>query len=332
MTKIKKIKAIVCSQNGKQFYLAAVPSSILKETCFISRREEDPKEGFQRKLNANRAKNIAKYLDSEKGCIPTSLILSAQSDSSIAFDSSNSELSFKVKEKTFLVLDGQHRLYGFFECQKDYSIPVVIFKDLKISEEVNLFIDINTNQKGVPATLILDIKDLAGNQTTLEEKQRALFDYLNKHSVLAGQFSGSTSKVGYISRVTFNDATKDLFENGYFADKEIDVVEKGVKNYLEAIDLIFHECESEKAKLNNSSLFKAVFAIFNECIDKTFYKHQKLRVDYLKEVLQPISNLKYDTYTGSSNSLFTKIVNDMRSQLNDYRSKYNAIDEDSIFE
>ncbi len=328
--KYQSVKAIPCVQNGKVFYSAVISSSVLKEICFVSRRDVDPQKGFQRTLNENRAKNIATYLDNGKNCIPSSLILSAQCNSDISFDKKNSELTFCICKNSFLVLDGQHRLYGYFLAKEDYLVPVVIFNNLDITAEVNLFIDINTNQKGVPATLLLDIKNITGKETSLEEKQRTLFDYLNKNSVLAGRFSASKSKVGYISRLTFNDATKNIMESGYFKEKDVELVCKGVKNYLEAADQVLNSCHNDKAKLTNGSLFKAVFAIFNECIDKAFDKHQNIKVDTLKEVLAPISNLAYDSYVGSSNATFTKIVSDMKAQLREY-SKYRTIDEDDIF-
>lgn len=64
--KTATVKVISCIQNGHEFYSAVIPSNMLKEICFISRRENDSKEGFQRKLNESRAKNIASYLNQEK--------------------------------------------------------------------------------------------------------------------------------------------------------------------------------------------------------------------------------------------------------------------------
>src|SRR5690606_26109779 len=107
--------------------------------------------------------------------------------------------------------DGQHRLFGYFLAKNDYEVPVIIFDNLTIPEEVNLFIDINTTQKSVPTTLLLDIKNLTGKENSLESKQRALFDMLNKSSVMTGLMSPAKTQVGKISRVTFNKATSNLF-------------------------------------------------------------------------------------------------------------------------
>jgi hypothetical protein len=58
---VKRVKydAIICNQNNQSFYIAVIPSDILKDNTFVSRRDEDPIKGFQRTLNEARAKDIA---------------------------------------------------------------------------------------------------------------------------------------------------------------------------------------------------------------------------------------------------------------------------------
>lgn len=325
-----KIKAIKCVQNDKTFYLASIKSSILEQICFISRREESPKIGFQRALSEPRAKSIAKYMDELNGCLPATLILSAQAKTKMTYDEGSNILSFEIKDNSFMVLDGQHRLYGLLLAKKDYEIPVAIFSKLTIKDEVNLFIDINTNQKGVPTALLLDIKELTGKETSLEEKQRKLFDLLNTNSPLAGYLSPMKSKTGFIARNVFNEATKEFLENGYFADKDVDIIYRGVKNYLEALELVFVSSKNEKAKLTTANLFKASFAIFNEIIDKTFDKYGKLKVEYLQETLQPIAKADFNKI-GTNKDDLKKLLGDMKNQLYGYATKYRNIEQDSIF-
>ena len=209
------IKALVCKQNQKSFYVSVMNSNDLRTMCFVSRKNQDSKKGFQRLLNVKRAKAIAAYLDNGEGVIPPALILSAQPLAQIHYDSDSFDLTMERKENTLLVLDGQHRLYGLYEAEKAYDIPVVIFSDLNTQEEIRQFIDINTTQKGVPTALLLDIKSQAGTETKIEERQRILFDKLNSNSVLAGYLLQNESKSGKISRTTFNQATKAIFTDGY---------------------------------------------------------------------------------------------------------------------
>jgi DNA sulfur modification protein DndB len=329
--KTVRFKTLDCTQNAKTFYVSILPNSVLKDVCFVSRRDEDPQKGFQRTLNETRAKDIAKYLDELKGTIPSALILSAQTSARFAFDGSKNEISFFTNPSSFMVLDGQHRLFGLLKATKEYFIPVIIFNNLNTAQEVNLFIDINTTQKGVPTTLLLDIKNLSGRETKKEDKQRQLFDRLNSESVLAGLMSPAKSKVGKITRVSFNQATNDLFESGFFQDKDMNTVFKGVKNYLEAAEIVFKKSKSDKAKLTNATLFRALFAVFHEVIDKTLKNYSDLRVESLINALDPISKLNFDSYTGTSNATFTKVVSDMRKELNEYEKRYNNLNSDNLF-
>lgn len=329
--KTVRFKALQCTQNDKSFYVSIIPNDVLKSICFVSRRDEDSEKGFQRTLNETRAKDIARYLDELKGTIPSALILSAQDNARFAFDSNKAEMSFITAPSSFMVLDGQHRLFGLLKASKKYSIPVIIFNKLNTAQEVNLFIDINTTQKGVPTTLLLDIKNLSGRETKKEDRQRQLFDRLNKDSVLAGLLSPSKSQVGKITRVSFNQATSDIFESGFFQDKDNETIFKGVKNYLEAAEKVFKKSKSLRAKLTNSTLFKALFSVFHEVVDKTLKEYSDLKVDSFINVLDPISKLNFDSYTGSSNATLTKVVSDMRKELNEYEKRYNDLNSQNLF-
>lgn len=311
----KSLNAIKCKQNGKDFLLSTINSDILKEMCFVSRKKEDPIKGFQRLLNAKRAKKIATYLDDEKGIIPSALIVSAQDNANIRYDSKTKKVSFEITPDSLLVIDGQHRLYGLFEAKESYEVPVIIFDSLNSSDEVKLFIDINTTQKGVPTALILDIKNQAGTETKLEERQRILFDRINKDSVLAGYLLPNESRTGKISRTVFNNSTKVIFENGPVSDMGDDIIFKTLCNYLEAIDFVFKQSENSNARLNKTILFKACISIFNEVCEKCLIKNKDLKVESLINYLEPLEQLNFDEYTGTNKATENRIVVDMRNLL-----------------
>jgi len=331
MSKTVRSKAIECKQNGKIFYITILENDLLKDICFISRRDEDSKKGFQRNLNLSRAKDIAKYLDEVKGTIPSALILSAQDISKFTFNKRSNEISFVTNERSFMVLDGQHRLYGLMLAEKIYSVPVVVFNHLTTTDEVNLFVDINTTQKGVPTTLLLDIKNLTGRETKKEERQRVLFDRLNKQSVIAGLMSATKSQVGKITRVSFNQATNELFDTGFFQDKDDLTIYKGVRNYLEAVEIVFNNSKSPKAKITNTNLFRAIFAIFKETTDKSLRDFGDLKVESLVNCLEPISRISFDSYTGTSNAAVQKIISDMKFELEGYGQIYHDVDSEQLF-
>ena len=72
--------------------------------------------------------------------------------------------------KAFLILDGQHRVYGFALAKSELRIPVVIYNGLSLLNESRLFIDINTKQKPVPNELLLDIRKLAEYQEDTDRR------------------------------------------------------------------------------------------------------------------------------------------------------------------
>ena len=80
------------TQGKLKFYSLTMPSEILAETCFVSARDDDPVEGFQRTLDEERAKEIANYLDNEDGSIPTAIVLSAQPEAELSYISKNKTL------------------------------------------------------------------------------------------------------------------------------------------------------------------------------------------------------------------------------------------------
>lgn len=106
-------------RQGKwKFYTLTMPSALLAKTCSVSRRGERPEEGFQRELEQKRAQDIANYIDSGFGTIPGAIILSAQREAELQYNSQKKTIRFRQNPRAFLVLDGQHRVYGFSLAKK----------------------------------------------------------------------------------------------------------------------------------------------------------------------------------------------------------------------
>lgn len=204
--------ASLVTQGEHRFYTLTVPSDVLGRTCFVSTRDADPEDGFQRLLEKKRAQEIAAYIDVGLGTIPTSIVLSAQSEADIEYSRPKKTLEFNDTNKSFLILDGQHRVYGFSLARAALRVPVVVYTGLSRRDESRIFIDINTKQRPVPNELLLDIKKLAEYESTTEETLSALFDMFTEESdsPLKGLTSPYERKTNKLSRVTFNAAAKPL--------------------------------------------------------------------------------------------------------------------------
>ena len=249
------------TQGNHKFYTLTVPSDILARCCFATSRAEDPIEGFQRLLDTKRAEEIAKYIDSGLGTIPSSIVLSAQSEAEFEIIGKGKTAEFNISPKSFLILDGQHRVYGFTLAKSELRIPVVIYNGLSRRDETRLFIDINSKQKGVPNELLLDIKNLAEYEDDPEQRLRELFDQLNEDSSsrLYGLLSPATKAKLKISRVTFNSALKPLLP--MFEGKDYDEIYDTINAYFIAFGSNLEQIDCE-AQLTNSTVFKAATAFF----------------------------------------------------------------------
>ncbi len=291
------------TQGKHRFYTLTMPSDVLARTCFVTTREEDPKEGFQRVLDKKRAEQIAQYIDSGLGTIPSSIVLSAQPDADLKPLGRSKTLEFKDTQKAFLVLDGQHRVYGFSLAKTALRVPVVIYNGLSRTDESRLFIDINTKQRPVPNELLLDIKRLAEYESDIEEILSVLFDQFadRPDSPLLGLTSAASRSSGKLSRVTFNAAVKPLVS--IFKDRDVDAMYAAIRAYLAA----FMSAASDAnlaADLTNPTVFRSVMLLFPEIAQRVKDRFEaSYTQDNFFDVAEPMfSRLKSTTFKNAGNS------------------------------
>lgn len=296
-----------------------MPSDVLGRTCFVSTRDEDPQDGFQRLLDKKRAQDIATYIDAGLGTIPTSIVLSAQAGAEMAYNRPKKTLEFVDSPHSFLILDGQHRVYGFSLAKAALRVPVVVYTGLSRRDESRIFIDINTKQRPVPNELLLDIKKLAEYETSAEEQMSKLFDLFDAEakSPLAGLLSAHERKANKISRVTFNTAVKPLLP--LFASSTEEIYES-----LAAYIAAHTACLSKRgasAALVKPPFFKGVLKAFPVVAQRVKDRHgSDYSMDHFLEVLAPAYekiagqklrnpgtavNAVYDTFDQALRSGFT---------------------------
>jgi DGQHR domain-containing protein len=283
--------ALLLTQNKHRFYFATIPVDDLFPSCFVSGRDADPVQGFQRALNEPRADDIAKYLAEGTGSIPSNIVLSAQEVAGFRYERRTKSVSFTKARSAFLVLDGQHRLWGYQKCQVRHRVPVAIYEGLSRAEEAKLFIDINTTQRGVPAALLLDIRHVAQVESTMDASLRALFDRLNNdpESPLVGRLSPTKSIVGKISRVTFNRAVAAILTSSVMVGTDPESRYKLIRNYLNAFDAEL----PDKGLLTRSAFFEALFAMFDSVIQTTVATAKSAKQPAIQKVIQPLARLSY---------------------------------------
>lgn len=296
--------ALRLKQNNQVFYFSTIPVADIFPFSFVARRQEDPIEGFQRNLSDQRAVDIANYLDNSVGSIPTNIVLSAQDSAELEYDSRSKSLKYRRLSKAFLVLDGQHRLYGYGQTKKKHRIPVAIYENLSRKEEAALFIDINTNQRGVPAALLLDIKQVAERESENERSLRLFFDKLQQDSgsPLCGLLSPAASARGKVSRVTFNRGVSYILESPIMSKLSQEKQYELVRNYFVGVE----EALQTPGLLVRSAYFEAFCALFDDATRVSRTKFQDYKLDSLKDVLAPINNIDLEVVATGGKTKVTK--------------------------
>jgi DGQHR domain-containing protein len=276
------------SQGRHRFYTLSMPSEVLAKTSTVDNRALNPIDGFQRKLDEKRADEIARYIDEGLGTIPTSIVLSAQEDAALVYERTKRSITFRITPRSFLILDGQHRVFGFAKARTSLRVPVVIYNNLSRADECRLFIDINTKQRPVPNELLLDIKRLAETETDDESLRRDIFDLFANEpaSPLAGLMSPSSRARGKISRVTFDSALRTAW--GAFESSDPQQAYLILGAYIHAClnGLRAVQCAEQ---ITNPTLFRALVFLFPEVAQRVSDRHNSdFSVQNFDEVLQPV--------------------------------------------
>ncbi len=139
--------------DSKSILVAAIPGAWLLKVSTPSWRSTDPLKGFQRIVDEERCKQIAKAVLDEERPFPNSVVL-ATDKKDIGTDDGKIIFPDKIR---FLVIDGQHRIYAqkFTSAKVLYSC--VIHTGLDEVQMAKLFLEINDNQRRVPASLRWDL-------------------------------------------------------------------------------------------------------------------------------------------------------------------------------
>lgn len=316
----------IVQSEGKRFWIASLPSNKLFEIAKISRAAEDPKRGYQRLLDDKRAKRIAKYFD-DGGAIPGSIILSAQSNADFLFDDRTKSISFLAQKGAFVVIDGQHRLYGAGLAQRSVPLPVAIFSGLDLEDEVQYFMDVNGEQKGVPRTLRLEIIKFLTPEEHPEQIRVRLFHELmtRADSPLCNRMSPTTSVVGKLSHVAFKSAVGPILDLPGVKRMTFEQKSQILINFLSAVEDVLIETRGDSKKLSNAAFFQAIFDAFPAVMQMVLETHKNYKTDSFADILDPMKELDLDAYPGTNKESIAALSSKIKELLNKSASVSNEM-------
>lgn len=172
--KVEGLRTSVPATRGRvgdsTFYSFLISPHDLLRIAYIShmgRTSNDDIETYQRMVKPARLKSIGAFID-EGGTFPTNIVVNIKRDG----------LRFDVKERygetatgilelpgqygCAWVIDGQHRLYGYAyagrDAEEDRSVvSVLAYENLPARAEIEMFVDINTQQVKVARNLVNEL-------------------------------------------------------------------------------------------------------------------------------------------------------------------------------
>lgn len=300
-------------QGEHRFYTLSMPSNVLAACSFATTKDENSQSGFQRVLDAKRAQEIADYID-KGGSIPNSVVLSAQKDSNFRSVDRSKTAAFNFGQHSFLIIDGQHRIFAFSKARTAIRVPVVIYDNLSKEEEAKLFIDINTKQRPVPKELLLAIKSLARDETDIEATLGRVFDLFHEDpkSALLGLTSSTKKSAQKIDRVTFNAGLRQHLS--YFSGKDAAYMYSVWNPYFHAVMSGLTKKGAEKA-ITKKTTFRAFCEIFPDVVQRVQDRHRAKYVsDNFYDVISPIFTLASTNFTAPKSSL-TEFSIDLKKKM-----------------
>lgn len=229
-----KAEAIKLDHPLGEFYLTSIPARILLEVMQIDRFKAYVEKGdravysvggVQRKELKSRKKLISEFVKSDEAVFPSSIIIAANDFSessgegegdteSFDIDDSIGEISKKwtvekydcngqehykidipLDSRGAFVIDGQHRLYGFWQLKRDYEqgalyeelqlskdrldtpLPCSVFFKIPKVFQAYIFATVNFNQKPVDKSLAYELFafNLEGEPETWSPDKLAVF-------------------------------------------------------------------------------------------------------------------------------------------------------------
>jgi DNA sulfur modification protein DndB len=161
------------SMGGRNFYNFLIKPADLLKIAHVSHkasREVEDLETYQRMLKPKRLTDLANYIDNG-GQFPTNIVINIRSKKKLVFErigkkgeSEFGNLTLPNCYASAMVIDGQHRLYGYAHSQRvlngqddKSTIPVLAYENLEPTKEAKLFVDINCEQVRVTRNLLNEI-------------------------------------------------------------------------------------------------------------------------------------------------------------------------------
>lgn len=317
-----KFHCIALKQAETNLFLFISSAKKLWSIVDINRRIENKDEGYQRALSASRVRNIAIFIE-KHNILPTSVLINFDKGK---FDNKSSTLIIPNNPNAGWVIDGQHRLAGAHESHIDINLPVVAFIGLPFEEQVNNFVTINREQKGVPSSLYYELLHyLPTGKTDKEVVQERTADLakelkMDENSPFFNRIVTTTSpKKGQLSLANFvRKVTPLIRRQGRFSTLSDDSRSGILNNYYRALANIFPNEFNRLDPIFFKTLgFGALIEALPTFIDLTLQQYHGFRIADASKIFKTIENFNFDSWRkmGTGGAAESSAANDIITEL-----------------
>ncbi len=287
-----EVPAIEGVMGGKKYYMFSIEPHILLKIGFIlhrTRANESEMPTYQRLLIPTRLSSITKFIN-DGGYFPNSIIINfnqkkhhIQFESLSRGDHSQSRsgvLKIPNAYAIAYIIDGQHRVYGYAnsEYKKSNTIPTVAFINLDSTEQLEIFMDINQNQKAVNPSLRLTLEeDLYWDSERADSRIKAL------RSSIIKELSNSTNGPLY-NKISIGEDPGLLafkpFADALIKSKLLPSVkgntydEVSTRSALYNINNQNHKVEMNRSKKNVVQFINLCYSYIEESFPEIFEREQ----------------------------------------------------------
>jgi len=318
-----RFPCIPVQQSKTEFYMLEAKASTLRNLLSVSRRDEDKDEGYQRHFSSSRVRAIAQYLDSGNS-IPLSILVTFDEG---VFCKDSSVVVVPNMENSGWIIDGQHRFLGALQAKEDVDIPVVAFAGLSEDEQINHFITINREAKGVPSSLYYDLLPRLKIKKTpkqmADERAGDIAQALRRDETSAfyGKIVVTTApKKGELSLNNFIRKVTNLVneEKGALATYSQREQEKIIDNYYKGLGKVFaREYSRVGSKFYQTVGFGALMNFLPYFFSATLKDRKGFTVDDVEEMFKEINHFDFGAWAslGSGTKAEKEAGEDLRAEF-----------------
>lgn len=145
------INVVKNTQKNQVIYMGYLTPELARSLTFVDQYPPvEGRIGYQRPPVKKRVKDFSTYIDEKPHSFVTPILLNARSNITFKGLDGNFGLIELPKQACLAIVDGQHRTLGAIQCNNiKVPIPFMLFDNLDITLEQELFITINREQKKV---------------------------------------------------------------------------------------------------------------------------------------------------------------------------------------